>query len=618
MLRVEGAASITDVAGALYLADMQALAKLYGDAHWEASVGLDERGVTDAKAAAIARQADRAVRLADAAVSGRGGQRAAKAIAERIERDGFNGGNIDAYGPDGTIGRHLAGYLDQRFVEPAGRDDVQAMRAGVEAGMDWLAAAIGAGALHQSTKRALEDRVRGRIDFAEAKQRQEQERAAGERLKQQAQEAIASLPENAAPKEYGAAFRGVVDSLRSMATGLEGSALAQFVSGIARPVLDEAAAKIAEALAADIGPDKLPERITKAAANAKAATVAIGKLRADDQRELLRMINNAIEQAGDQLKTRMWIELDNAYTKIGKELQSLSDDADADAFESEAYRKIRAEVREKYRMMAVRQVAAEIGATAEELAAKQAELEAAVDGAKNAGFDAGEAIIAEVRAISGVSREQARQMAATMTERDPSAARLLQKQSGESMDDVLADFFQTVGGLAKDAGQAKIMSLAMAKKRYPNKLGNRRDVTRAACYRGDRYTITGGEDYNVVTLGTRSQGRQTLWHELGHWLENNNPLARAIVRKFVARRTDGEKPVRLSSIFPRCGYGRDEITLRDQFIHPYMGKVYDRGSTEILSMGLEYLAQPELAAKLAKEDPDMLSMLLKVIEVTNV
>lgn len=72
MLRVEGAASITDVAGALHLADLQALAKLYGDAHWEASVGLDERGVTDAKAVAIARQADRAVRMAEAAVSGRG------------------------------------------------------------------------------------------------------------------------------------------------------------------------------------------------------------------------------------------------------------------------------------------------------------------------------------------------------------------------------------------------------------------------------------------------------------------------------------------------------------------------------------------------------------------
>lgn len=90
---------------------------------------------------------------------------------------------------------------------------------------------------------------------------------------------------------------------------------------------------------------------------------------------------------------------------------------------------------------------------------------------------------------------------------------------------------------------------------------------------------------------------ETAVHELGHRFEQAVPDIKAEEAKFYKRRTDGENLEWMGE-----GYARNEVTRKDDFIHPYMGKDYKGYAYELVSMGFEYAyCQPE---KLAK-DADM-------------
>lgn len=95
--------------------------------------------------------------------------------------------------------------------------------------------------------------------------------------------------------------------------------------------------------------------------------------------------------------------------------------------------------------------------------------------------------------------------------------------------------------------------------------------------------------YNTIFSSGRAT---TAWHELGHFVETHNPEVERIEREFLKRRTEGEKPERLYDIFNgHIRYRLSEITKKDNFINPYIGKEYQQG-TEVLSIGLESLFEP--------------------------
>ena len=108
-------------------------------------------------------------------------------------------------------------------------------------------------------------------------------------------------------------------------------------------------------------------------------------------------------------------------------------------------------------------------------------------------------------------------------------------------------------------------------------------------------------------------------HELGHWLEDTHPEIQDEVDQFYRKRTKGEPLVKLKQLIPANGLGEDEITRRDKFVHPYIGKHYNvpggfvrqKGVTEVLSMGLELMH--ENPAYLAKKDPEMFDFIYKVV-----
>lgn len=109
----------------------------------------------------------------------------------------------------------------------------------------------------------------------------------------------------------------------------------------------------------------------------------------------------------------------------------------------------------------------------------------------------------------------------------------------------------------------------------------------------DQYNKFGEDLHNGKYNSIYSTGKRktTAWHEIGHFVEEHNKDTLRISKEFVARRTKGEREVRLNEIFPGFGYKDNEVTLKDDFISPYIGKQYSDAS-EVLSIGLESIFEP--------------------------
>jgi hypothetical protein len=120
----------------------------------------------------------------------------------------------------------------------------------------------------------------------------------------------------------------------------------------------------------------------------------------------------------------------------------------------------------------------------------------------------------------------------------------------------------------------------------------------------------------LVSIQTNESDR-TVIHELGHWLEFNDPIAQQKAKRFFVKRTKNEKLQSLQ-VLTRIPYGANERAYKDDFLDAYIGKEYGRparpqGKTpltnrkptldywasELLSMGMEYMAYDTV--KLAKD-----------------
>jgi hypothetical protein len=121
----------------------------------------------------------------------------------------------------------------------------------------------------------------------------------------------------------------------------------------------------------------------------------------------------------------------------------------------------------------------------------------------------------------------------------------------------------------------------------------------------------------------------TIMHEMGHWLEKENPEVLAKASELWRTRTASDDFKSLKDLYPG-DMGKhmvNEYAKRDEWLSPYMGKVYfkDGGtlknkpshpsaiidSTEIVSMGIETLWEDPL--HLAYNDPKTFDFIWSVI-----
>lgn len=109
--------------------------------------------------------------------------------------------------------------------------------------------------------------------------------------------------------------------------------------------------------------------------------------------------------------------------------------------------------------------------------------------------------------------------------------------------------------------------------------------------------------------------RPTVVHELGHWIEDNDPEVHKVIEEFLRRRWGQGLPQWLGP-----GYDQHEVAIADKFRSAYVGKVYVIGggdkddplyASEVLSMGLQYLF--ENPVEFARDDPDMFEFIVNLV-----
>jgi hypothetical protein len=121
----------------------------------------------------------------------------------------------------------------------------------------------------------------------------------------------------------------------------------------------------------------------------------------------------------------------------------------------------------------------------------------------------------------------------------------------------------------------------------------------------------------AVDVGKHPEA-STIFHELGHAVEFAQPaVASAVItwREARARKAGFEgKLLRLKDAHPEVGYGPSERAVPDHFVCDYVGKVYDTGATEVLSMGLEHFASGARMVQLYERDPEHFLLILGILD----
>jgi predicted secreted Zn-dependent protease len=104
-------------------------------------------------------------------------------------------------------------------------------------------------------------------------------------------------------------------------------------------------------------------------------------------------------------------------------------------------------------------------------------------------------------------------------------------------------------------------------------------------------------------------------HEIVHDIEYSHPDVSRKTKAFLAKRANGEQPKPLRVLTGNKAFGRTEIAYEDEWKKRggshYMGKVYDRASTELLTMGIERMLAD--AKSFAEKDPEYFRFMLEIL-----
>lgn len=118
----------------------------------------------------------------------------------------------------------------------------------------------------------------------------------------------------------------------------------------------------------------------------------------------------------------------------------------------------------------------------------------------------------------------------------------------------------------------------------------------------------------IIRIGPKATVA-TILHEFGHHLEDYGDLELfALAHGLRQRRASGAAPVALRRLARGAGYEKHEVAYPGGFFHPYIGKRYDGGVTEVISVGLEQLASPHRAAAFAMRDGEYALSLLYALQ----
>ena len=97
--------------------------------------------------------------------------------------------------------------------------------------------------------------------------------------------------------------------------------------------------------------------------------------------------------------------------------------------------------------------------------------------------------------------------------------------------------------------------------------------------------------------------QRVLWHELAHHLESDDNL-RVIAQEYIKSRSlDGKLVHRLRNLTENKGFAASEKAYKTDMFNHYVAKIYDHGSTEVFSMGVEVLYDDAVLFDTMLKDP---------------
>jgi hypothetical protein len=118
--------------------------------------------------------------------------------------------------------------------------------------------------------------------------------------------------------------------------------------------------------------------------------------------------------------------------------------------------------------------------------------------------------------------------------------------------------------------------------------------------------------YHKIALSSKGTlgENMTAHHEMAHAAEYYSNV-RGIEKQFYHRRTLGEPLEKLKDLMPGIGYRNDEVTKKDKFATPYMGKDYKGRAYEVLSSAMEGVFYNRY--DMWHKDPESIKMMIGVL-----
>ncbi|MBW4478611.1 MAG: hypothetical protein KME54_17565 [Tolypothrix brevis GSE-NOS-MK-07-07A] len=105
--------------------------------------------------------------------------------------------------------------------------------------------------------------------------------------------------------------------------------------------------------------------------------------------------------------------------------------------------------------------------------------------------------------------------------------------------------------------------------------------------------------------------KHTIYHEMGHHVEFEDPRIAAAAREWRDKRATGEEQS-LNSLVEYGTFREDEKAKPDKYISPYVGKVYRDGSTEVISMGIQHFHSKESMLEFYEQDREHYQFIMGV------
>lgn len=133
---------------------------------------------------------------------------------------------------------------------------------------------------------------------------------------------------------------------------------------------------------------------------------------------------------------------------------------------------------------------------------------------------------------------------------------------------------------------------------------------------GHSGTARGGEGF------IRAGNFSTALHEYVHRLQHTIPALDDFFQTLHERRTDGDYLERLRDLYPRHGYGRNEVTRKDEYRNAYQGKIYSgqtylgkHGALEVMTMAFQDVlgGSAQDLASLVEKDREMFDLVIGLL-----